>query len=395
MQTKLPRNLSKPIQSTLSHPKLSVVHNAVAKSKGFKKKYVADEVDKAVGASMIFQRPIEKGYLINWKLERNIWDRIFSAEVLKVDPRRTALCLTRPLFNPQALDQTTFEVVYEEYGFASLFCCTSAYMGLFNERKKRQPSEFSSSCAHLVIDSGFSYSHVVPFYDGKICTSAVKRLNVGGKVLTNFLKEVISYRHWNMMEETQLINHIKEKLCYVSYDLRKDLEQLKNPNNDIVAQYVLPDYQTNQWGYIKGEETENMGAVETQILKLGNERVLIPEILFQPSDIGLEQCGIAETVVESLKCVPSQLTGIFLGNMMTMGGNTMFKGFSERFTSDLQKMVSSDHKLSVFQPENPLTCAFEGASQFCSVGNYRKVAIPKQMYEEKGHLFCSSVFSVF
>lgn len=37
----------------------------------------------------------------------------------------------------------------------------------------------------------------------------IHRINIGGKSLTNYLKELISYRHWNMMDETHIINIIK------------------------------------------------------------------------------------------------------------------------------------------------------------------------------------------
>ena len=62
----------------------------------------------------------------------------------------------------------------------------------------------------LVVDSGFSFTHFVPYVQGKIhfnptalrflfshffsgkrVRSAVRRLDVGGKLLTNHLKEVI------------------------------------------------------------------------------------------------------------------------------------------------------------------------------------------------------------
>ena len=63
----------------------------------------------------------------------------------------------------------------------------------------------------LVVDSGFSFTHFVPYVQGKILfilesfivffsiclssgkrvRSAVRRLDVGGKLLTNHLKEVI------------------------------------------------------------------------------------------------------------------------------------------------------------------------------------------------------------
>jgi hypothetical protein len=32
---------------------------------------------------------------------------------------------------------------------------------------------------------------------------------------------------WNMMDETHLINAVKQRLCYVSLDFLKELEQFK------------------------------------------------------------------------------------------------------------------------------------------------------------------------
>ena len=37
----------------------------------------------------------------------------------------------------------------------------------------------------------------------------VRRLNIGGKIMTNHLKQVVSYRAYNVMDETHLINDIK------------------------------------------------------------------------------------------------------------------------------------------------------------------------------------------
>ena len=59
-------------------------------------------------------------------------------------------------------------------------------------------------------------------YDG--LTQRVVRIDVGGKLLTNHLKETVSYRQWNMMEETHIMNEIKEACCFVSEDFAHDLE---------------------------------------------------------------------------------------------------------------------------------------------------------------------------
>jgi actin-related protein 6 len=53
------------------------------------------------------------------------------------------------------------------------------------------------------------------------------RLDVGGKLLTNQLKELVSFRQWNMMDETYIMNHVKETCCYVSTQFGKDLNMCR------------------------------------------------------------------------------------------------------------------------------------------------------------------------
>lgn len=85
-----------------------------------------------------------------------------------------------------------------------------------------QPELPSPECL-LVIDSGFSFTHVVPILRGSVVWEAVRRLlssdspprrcqlknsqrvNVGGKLLTNHLKELVSFRQWDMMEQTRTV----------------------------------------------------------------------------------------------------------------------------------------------------------------------------------------------
>lgn len=59
-------------------------------------------------------------------------------------------------------------------------------------------------------------SYAVPVFDGRIIRDAARRVNLGGKALTNYLKEVVSYRSMNMMDEFVLMERIKEQLCYVA-----------------------------------------------------------------------------------------------------------------------------------------------------------------------------------
>lgn len=41
-----------------------------------------------------------------------------------------------------------------------------------------------------------------------------------------------------------------------------------------------------------------------QILRLSNERFAVPEMLFHPSDIGIQEMGLPEAIVDSVQSLP-------------------------------------------------------------------------------------------
>lgn len=134
------------------------------------------------------------------------------------------------------------------------------------------------------------------------------RLDIGGKLLTNHLKELVSYRQWNLMDETYIINDVKETCCYVSLDFVRDLEVTRyvfssrfkpgipshantsaNPRtNRIVQEYILPDTTKQPRGHIR--KPSDLISDSDQLLVMNNERFSVPEIVFRPNDIGIGFC---------------------------------------------------------------------------------------------------------
>lgn len=53
------------------------------------------------------------------------------------------------------------------------------------------------------------------------------RIDIGGKLLTNHLKELISFRQWYMMDQTFIVDKVKRDCCFISRDFKKDLEIAK------------------------------------------------------------------------------------------------------------------------------------------------------------------------
>jgi actin-related protein 6 len=185
--------------------------------------------------------------------------------------------------------------------------------------------------------------------------SAVRRLDIGGKFLTNYLKELVSIRHYNMIDETHLMNEVKEAVCYVSHDFKGDLERTwkgsvgdrRKPGvdigADIVVDYVLPDYNTHKLGFMRPHDPSLSGKLKKlgsaagatgdgfeDFMTLGNERFTVPELLFSPGDVGMKQGGIAEVVMQSLQVLPTGLWSAMLANVVVVGGNANITGFVER-----------------------------------------------------------------
>lgn len=111
--------------------------------------------------------------------------------------------------------------------------------------------------ACVVIDLGHSYTHVVPIVQGEVAWTGVRRLDIGGKLMTNLLKEMISFQQWDMMEESWIISHLKEKAFFVAasdweeerlgpsgWNRQKLLRLVKSKRgqNPIEQEFVLPDY---------------------------------------------------------------------------------------------------------------------------------------------------------
>lgn len=88
-----------------------------------------------------------------------------------------------------------------------------------------------------------------------------------------------------------------------------------------------------------------------QILKLNNERFTVPEILLRPSNVGMEQKGLAETIVHSILLCPKENQGSLAENIVLAGGNAMFAGLRQRVENDVKALAPSSWQVNVFMPE--------------------------------------------
>ncbi|RSM00807.1 hypothetical protein CEP52_008923 [Fusarium oligoseptatum] len=396
-----------------------IIPNYIARDRA-RKVYVASEIEKCRDFGEIqFRRPVEKGFIVNWEAQKEIWDReLFENATTKIDPAETRLILAEPPNGLPILQTNCDQIVFEEYGFTSYyrgigpsFNASHDIQSIFRTPQENPTVANTPAEAVMVIDSGYSHTTVTPILQGRPLQSAIKRLDVGGKVLTNYLTRLISLRHFDMRNDTYIVNEMKELSCYVSADFKADLEKSwKGTRGDrrpdyltgggLAKDYILPDFHTRSKGILCDYEPSRHSKArkaaaqsEEDALTLRNERFTVPELLFSPSDAGIRQPGVADLVQESLNELPIGLWPSLLANIIVVGGNTHLDGFIQRLQKEVVQLVPDDCIVRVARPADPITNTWYGGANLANHPHINKLAVTKKEYEEHGAAWVARKFA--
>ncbi|KAG1771468.1 actin actin-like protein [Suillus occidentalis] len=232
-------------------------------------------------------QPMEHGIVRNWEDMKHLWDYTFD-EKLKVDPRGRKVLLTEPPMNPKVNRQKMVQVMFEEYGFQGVYVAIQAVLTLYAQ----------GLTTGVVVDSGDGVTHIVPVYDGFALPHLTRRLDIAGRDVTATVRE------------------IKEKLCYVSYDLDLD-QKLSEETTVLVESYTLPDGRT---------------------IKVGSERFEAPECMFQPHLVDVDQPGVAEMLFETIQNAAVDTRTELYKHIVLSGGSSMYPGLPSRLDKEMKQL---------------------------------------------------------
>lgn len=387
--------------------KPQIIPNCKMKVKAERQRsYIGDQIDDCKDCSGLYYiLPHQKGFIINWDVQREIWEYIITRKFQLTSLKDTDLILTEPYFNFKSIQNNTDEVLFEEYGFNSILRTNTGFLSSINHRSKNTkldqstdlPTEKDSHpLACLVVDSGFSFTHIAPYiYNDKRqflkLKQGVRRIDIGGKVLTNHLKDIISYRQMNVMDETYVINQCKEDVCFVATNFEETLQECEQDRrNKIVKDYILPDFTNVKRGYCRDPDWRanrlNPNPTDPQFVRLANERFQVPEILFHPSDIGVNQVGIIEAIVDSINALPKQLQPLLYSNIVLTGGNANIPGFKDRIAKGIRSYCPIQYPVNVSLPEDPITHAWFGGKILATEHQdvLKRLVVTRKEYEESG-----------
>ena len=119
----------------------------------------------------------------------------------------------------------------------------------------------------IMLDLGHSFCHTIPIYKGEVLSNSIKRLDIGGKILTKCLSDCLSLTQLQVRDHFYLVNGIRE----VDSSLT---------SKHILRNYSLPDYEIRKAGSLIN--TDEPITDRTQYLKIQGEAANISKALFFP-----------------------------------------------------------------------------------------------------------------
>mmetsp|Transcript_768 Transcript_768/g.1541 ORF Transcript_768/g.1541 Transcript_768/m.1541 type:complete len:231 (+) Transcript_768:1548-2240(+) len=131
------------------------------------------------------------------------------------------------------------------------------------------------------------------------------------------------------------------------------------------------------------EETNYPQARDFQI-ELFVERVKPPEVIYQPSIIGLEHAGLSEALEGVFRNLGHKLRDRVCRNVVVMGGNSLHPNFCDRIFYHVRSACPAGLPVKVTHANDPKLGAWGGAKLFALSGKLPESSVTREAYEQKG-----------
>lgn len=275
----------------------------------------------------------------------------YIIEKLKINPEEYSVITTEPIFNPLSNKERMYKILLSNFKFEAVHIEYQGILSLYA----------AGTSTGTVLLLGDSYSIALSIYHGQLMKRSIKRLNLGGRDVTEHLIQnlrVNGHTNLDCSDGYQIVKNIKETSCLIVDDFEyKNNEQ----SNENTVYYQAPN----------------------EVISVNKIRFISPEILFTPKIVGIEHGGLAELVYESVFSCDVDCRFDLVKNIFLMGGNSKLNGLQKRLEKELSNLFPCSLRINVIALPDREYGDWLGASILSSHFNFFKhCGIYREAYNE-------------
>ena len=318
--------------------------------------YIGDDCEKYMGLIKL-RFPVKHGMFEKEQDILSVFNYLYSKLGINTQEiKEHPVLVTEPLLNPYVNRERIAYSLFDNLGVPALFFASQPILSLFS----------TSKTSGTVLESGEGVTQSCVIYEGYSIPCTYERYNYGGGDVTEYLKNLLKKRGYHFYNSTEfrLVNDIKENSCFCyGNNIKNEIGDAKKSANKNMINYYLPDGSS---------------------ISIGDERILAPEILFNPEYIGKEYLSFPDMIISSVNKVDIQLKQKSYENILLSGGNTCFNGLYEQLHTELKNKLIKNMKINLNKTDKPQFCCWIGGYIISTLEIFKKMWVTRNDWIEKG-----------
>jgi len=321
---------------------------------GSKTEYIGDEAIKLMGV-LNLNYPISAGIVESWEDMEKVWHHAFYNELRIAPNEAKGVLLTEAPRNPKQNREKMVQLMFETFEVKNIYVAIQAVMSLYS----------AGRTTGLVVDAGDGVSHTVPVFEGFSLPHAVEKMEIAGRVLTNYMQKLLleNGESFTSAAEIQIVRDIKEKHAFVAQNYAEEKEAAtKSAEHDV--QYTLPD---------------------KRVMTLpGTVRMGCPELLFDPTLNGLNCMSLPDLAWSSVQKADIDVRKELCKNIIMSGGSTMYEGIADRLKQELVNRAPAGAEIRIVASADRKYAVWKGGSTLASLSTFHSSWVTAEDYNEHG-----------
>jgi actin-related protein len=203
--------------------------------------------------------PMKNGVFQNDQDILNLFGHIYNKLGIKSEEiKEYPIFITEPILNPYSHRKQVASALFDNMGVPALSFGSQPILSLYASGQK----------SGVVLESGDAITQCCVVFEGYSIPHSYLRFDYGGRNVTEYLQTLLKRQGYSFTTtaEFEIVKQIKEKFCSTLLSSSSS-EETKKIGETSAQQYFLPD---------------------GNFVMVKEEKVLAPEIMFNPSMIGLE-----------------------------------------------------------------------------------------------------------